>query len=545
MDSSPGQDIASKNNHSVMLFALKLQNRLRKVFEFDYRSLAVFRISLGIFMLSDLLVRAQYLAAHYTDFGVLPRGPLIEKYLPYWRISVHMMSGAESVQAILFLIHAFFAFMMIVGYRTRLFTFLTWFMLISLQSRNYMVLQGGDVFIRVIFFIAIFLPLGQSLSMDRRLGRISRPKGRYKNWFDASNILYFFQIAFVYWFTAWIKLSGESHEVWWNQARAVHDALLLDQFRQPFGDFLLSLPMEWLRHLNRLVILGEVVIPIFLFSPFLIPVSRIIAILGIVGLHLGLGAALALGPFPWIGCFAMLPFIPSEFWRAVLPKKGFRELWREKHRIRYLSARRPSNATVQETQDASKSISAEQKQGFMGRVLFVGKQIAIIYFLIIIFLWNLGGVITTSRELPGSNALAFILSIDQKWNMFSPPLRDDGWFVIPGTLTDGSQVDLFQEGKPVSWEKPERVADTFPTQRWRKYMMNLWLKDHSEQRLYYGKYLCRNWNERVKRTPEKLLQTFKIFYMREDTLPDKQETTPEKVLLWTHYCFEVLEETNS
>lgn len=59
-------------------------NQLEKLLGFDLRSLALFRICLGILILVDLIVRFQDLKAHYTDFGVLPRHILIEKFLNSW-----------------------------------------------------------------------------------------------------------------------------------------------------------------------------------------------------------------------------------------------------------------------------------------------------------------------------------------------------------------------------------------------------------------------------------------------------------------------------
>ena len=42
------------------------------------------------------------------------------------------------------------------------------------------------------------------------------------------------------------------------------------------------------------------------------------------------------------------------------------------------------------------------------------------------------------------NWLGQTLRLEQYWNMFAPyPLRDDGWYVIDGTLSDGQKFDVF------------------------------------------------------------------------------------------------------
>src|SRR5437868_4365435 len=88
----------------------------------DLRSLAVFRIGLALVILFDLIIRASDLEAFYTDFGILPRAPYLQNFADQWFVSIHLMSGTFLIQAFLFLLAAIFTFLMLVGYRTRLFT---------------------------------------------------------------------------------------------------------------------------------------------------------------------------------------------------------------------------------------------------------------------------------------------------------------------------------------------------------------------------------------------------------------------------------------
>jgi hypothetical protein len=121
--------------------------------------------------------------------------------------------------------------------------------------------------------------------------------------------------------------------------------------------------------------------------------------------------------------------------------------------------------------------------------------------------------------------------------MFSPyPMTDDGWYVIEGKLRNNQVVNVWRPELSVSYEKPSSVSSMYPTQRWRKYMMNLWSVENAPHRLYFGRYLCRSWNS--SHAEDEQLMTFNIYYMREDTLPDGSEKTPERVAIWNHYCFE-------
>ena len=140
-------------------------------------------------------------------------------------------------------------------------------------------------------------------------------------------------------------------------------------------------------------------------------------------------------------------------------------------------------------------------------------------------------------NMPSSlRPIAMVMRLDQRWDMFSPrPPKEDGWYVIPGKLRDGSVVDIYRNGRPVSYERPGYIALTYDGERWRKYLMNIWNKDYEDYRLYYGQYLCRQWNRSHPYSQH--LLTFDIIFMLEPTLLDLQETSAEPVTIWQHSCF--------
>ena len=85
-----------------------------------------------------------------------------------WSPSVHVAftgirgrPGSAAFETIPFLVAGLFAGLLLVGYRTGLATCVSWFMLLSVQARNPIILQGGDVLLRLLLFWGIFLPLGE------------------------------------------------------------------------------------------------------------------------------------------------------------------------------------------------------------------------------------------------------------------------------------------------------------------------------------------------------------------------------------------------
>ena len=164
-----------------------------------------------------------------------------------------------------------------------------------------------------------------------------------------------------------------------------------------------------------------------------------------------------------------------------------------------------------------------------------------VFFLLYVFFWNLTTVSTftmpASAIPPGS-----FLGLGQGWGMFAPyPNKEGGWYVIPGNLRSGQQVDLMAVTRDdfslheVSWEKPRNVAGTYKNKHWRKYLEIIRAEQYANQRLYFGSYICREWNARHADTNQ--LTDFQITYMLQTTLPDNQSTTPEGVVLWEQNCF--------
>ncbi len=91
---------------------------LRNLFAIDPRSLALFRIAIGLLLLADLLVRATDLTAMYTDDGMFPRAVIHHHFTSIWIWSFHFGSGTWAFQAVLFGIAAVLALALLVGFKT-------------------------------------------------------------------------------------------------------------------------------------------------------------------------------------------------------------------------------------------------------------------------------------------------------------------------------------------------------------------------------------------------------------------------------------------
>ena len=280
--------------------------RLREVFGADLRTLALFRVLLGGFVIIDLCLRARDLKAHYTDFGVMPRQVLVD-YLSPASFSIHLLNGTVAFQVGLFLLAGGFALMLIAGWRTRLATIASWILLLSLQNRNPVILSGEDNLVMVLMFWAMFLPLGARFSVDAALD--TRGDRAPNAFWSVATVALLIQGMSMYFFSALLK----SDPIWVPDGTAVYYALQLDYFATPLA--------LWFRQFEGLltgltyyVWTLELAGPILMFSPILHRPLRAVLMAAFITMHMGFFLFLNIGIFPLISIIMVLTFTPGWMW---------------------------------------------------------------------------------------------------------------------------------------------------------------------------------------------------------------------------------------
>jgi hypothetical protein len=514
-----------------------LRQRLTWVFGLDTRSLAVARIALGLLVLLDVWVRLVDYGAFYTESGVLSRAGVIEQYARSQHISLFMASGADWWAGVCFAIEAAAAACFLVGYRTRLANWIVWFMVIGTHARMSFVLQSGDVVLRLLLFWSLFLPMGARFSLDNLRQRAAHASAVYV--VSVATIAIQFQVAAIYIWSAVLK-TGEV----WNNGEAVYYALSLDHFsKQPITDWILSQDWLW-RSMTHTTFALELYGTVLLLIPVFFGPIRSLVVLAFIGLHLGFWATMELGLFPWISIVGWLFLLPGWFWERI--------------------GLRTSSAVAERTGIIGLDWAGKTPIRAAIWPRYILTQVPALFCLWLVFQWNMmslpGNDWTVSKSI---QPIAHVFRLDQRWSMFAPyPIKDDGWYTMPGKLVSGEEVDLWQGGAPKwatekekqSWtknlptegkendvryrlsrEKPPLVSAMYSNQRWRKYMRKIWLKKHRSLRLPYGQFLCREWNG-SHRGKDKL-KNFKIIYMKEQTPPPGGSTEVHPVMVWSHDCF--------
>lgn len=565
----------------------------RDIYSIDLRSLALFRIALSLLLIVDLWSRSTSLEAHYSDMGVLPRDVLMYVDSP-WRISVHLFNGTWVFQALLFVIAALVAVALMIGYRSRLMTVLSWFLLLSLHNRNPLLLQASDNLLLMLLFWSMFLPLGARYSMDMALAGVAKDHERGGErgghaLLTVASVAILLQVMLVYFFGALHQYGTE----WIPDGTALYFAFHVDIFATPLAIWLRHFP-GLLQVLTYMVWVLELVGPILVFIPVFTYYLRFVVISGLCALQLGLLLCMDLGLHPWVGMTALLLFIPAGFWRRAaqwfLAVEDFTVLYRDDLAGRRLAGLVQTVFFLQgeaEPREHLKTVIAcVDKRGRMysgkhalSRMVFRAWPLVPFN-----FVWRLPGVYPFLIKWVGSRSitvsvsdqvrpgmwqqavagLCFVyifafnvstlpqsglrlpaffrpfhdaLRLDQRWAIFAPyPMKDDGWHIIKGQLIDGSVVDVLAgRFDPPKWVKPTSVAAIYPDSRWRQYLIRLRYQAFYAQRVFYGRYVCHHWNR--NRVVDRQLQMFEMYYHYEMTgLPGQPMQTDVK-LLWRHDCF--------
>ncbi len=524
------------------------------MFGIDLRSLAAFRMGVAGVLLLDLWYRAHEITAYFTDVGVLPRIARIELFETHFRDtwSLHLMGGTLWSQVLLFMLAAVLATWLLVGYRTRLAAFGSWILLCSLDARNPVILDSGDVLLRSMLFWGLFLPLGARWSFDQPPADGSFLRKPVIT--SVATFALLIQLCLMYWFSfAFKSLSvGEMPSPWTHGYSAVYYALNCDAFATAGGIWLRQFPTV-MSVMTVSVLWMELFGPLLALSPWRTKWCRGAMVAAFTLLHIGFGLTLSIGLFVVICIVCWWLFLPSEFWDGLAAMS--RRWWSTDPAIETQSQQSTEVAGLATNRPVlwlrlarlRAGVDWVRKYGFTSpetvrfrRRWYVDGVVAIV--LVYVVIWNVREVnfkYFEPRILPVTwNAPARILGLDQNWSMFAPlPRTEDGWLVMRGTLHDETEVNLWEFDQPLPWEKPSLVSATYHTQRWRKYLDNLTTEMFAPHRMYLCDWLARRWNtQRAAGQEARKVHKVELIHRIELTPPPGHPIPePETRVLWTWY----------
>ncbi|SHK83127.1 Vitamin K-dependent gamma-carboxylase [Reichenbachiella agariperforans] len=454
---------------------------LERISIMDLRSLAVFRMLLGVFVLLDLWVRFEDLEMFYTDDGVLQSADVLKMYG-----SIHAWYGTADWQYFLFGLTALFSLMIALGFFTKWATVATYVLIVSLQLRNPAVNNAGDLLLACVLCLSIFLPIAKVWSMDAR-----RKPTDLESQFGFSSpwtFLFLLQLILMYSMAGMSKNNGT-----WNfDGLGIFYSMNLHTYAKKSALFLLG--YSWLMWLLNYATLF---LERFLWWGLLIPkyrgIMRAVLVISYVLFHFGLFWFMELGMFPWLGMILWVAVIPSGFWEWFTRRDRSSKIW-DKYNIEFQSHWR-------------------------GRWSFIAASL-------FLFVMIYSGM-RSKKVIPYQTHLSRFVRqsrLNQSWNLFGGPKKSDGWLVIEAQLSDGTWVDFLQGGDSVTWKKPAVCSAMYPNHRQRKFYKNL-RTGRGVSRTKYLDWAMQSWNENHRENPVK---DAAIYYMSEEILPGGNFTPVQK-----------------
>ena len=282
-------------------------------FRVDSRALGIYRILLGWLCLWDIARRWNYIDVFYSDLGIKVQ------YASSKSFTIFNYIGNDSfIVHLVFTIGILSSILLMIGYRSKLFHFITAMIIISIHVYVTKVGNSGDMFLNCMLIWTLFLPLGKSLSLDSLIKSLSNFK---ENKVDDLNdrtrginiptqiysIAYFamlFQISIIYFFTALDKNGWD-----WLYGKAFYKMHQMDVFITPVGYHLreyIDYPIS--KFFTNATWYMEISVPILLLMPFYKAIFRLFAIASLTVFHIMIRLSVNVGLFSqvMITSFALL-----------------------------------------------------------------------------------------------------------------------------------------------------------------------------------------------------------------------------------------------
>ena len=285
---------------------MSLRARIADLFTLDLRSLALFRVALGLLLFVDAVYRAADVEAFWTDAGILPRDGGVVSLAGGWTPLDH--TGELWLPVLLLVVQAVSGLLVASGRLWRLGVLGCWVALQSMNLRNGLPTQIADAVHIVLLFWAFFLPLGERFVLRRRAPADGPTHVR-----STTTVLFVVQLLWLYIVPGTYK-AGEPH---WTEGALLIEAAFLDPVATRWLETLLHVP--WLlQGLARITPWFEICAPLLLLLPWRKGPVRTGLVAVFASFHLlGIGLMLRLALVPFTLALCWLPVLPTWAWHQV------------------------------------------------------------------------------------------------------------------------------------------------------------------------------------------------------------------------------------
>jgi len=300
----------------------------------DPRSLGLFRIALGTLLFFDVLRRWPDVEAHYANTGWLTNHFMLFRPMSDHLFSLYLACSTPGEVKTLMLFHLGVCVLLAIGWHTRVMHVLAAVLLVSINSRNIMLENGGWVVLTLLTVWSMFLPLGRRFSVDalraalpaRRETTPDALNDRTNPQRDTSPVVSFavaaliLQWIVIYYFNVVHKTGHE-----WRDGTAVYYFFQQDRMVTWLGALVRDyIPVGGYKLMTYSALAMESMIALTLAAPFRTPFFRMVAWGLCCALHLSIDAVVQLRPFSWAMVTMFWALIPREAWDDLGPKLAAR-----------------------------------------------------------------------------------------------------------------------------------------------------------------------------------------------------------------------------
>ena len=274
----------------------------------DATALCLFRVFLGFCLFLNGISLVEDFHAWYGvgDDALIP---VLDSFRLYSDLRINLfkiMSPTESTAWFILWSYIIASFGVMIGFKTRISTIVSFILLVSLQNRNYAILNSGDTILRCMLFLMIFSPSHVKYSVDSYL--MSKRGPAYDSEIPIFTIrLMQLQFSLVYLATTLFKLKGYD----WVDGTAVYYTSRLINFQRFVLPFVFDFP-SLVKFFTWSALFIEFAMGTLVWVKELRPWVLLSGIL----LHIGIEISMSIGFFEWVMIAAYILFLePKEvFW---------------------------------------------------------------------------------------------------------------------------------------------------------------------------------------------------------------------------------------
>ncbi len=421
----------------------------------DLRSLAAFRMAVGLILVADALLRCRDFSMMFTPEGMFPHTALRAFHPAMGNWSLAFLIDAGWWDALILGLEAAAGLALALGFQTRLTSLIAWVAVVSVIRRTAPATNAGDFWLATLLLWGCFLPLSARWSLDsmRRKDRRESPH------VSIASVALTLQILVVYLTAGLAKWNAT-----WLSGHAVRDALSIHDHGTSLGAWLGGLP-------GVAEVAGPAVLALELGGPALFLLFprptwiRTAVVGGFMLFHASVALMMTVGLFSSIGLAAWLALTPAGVWDWL----GSR-----------LPASRDSSTFVGTPVSKVGGIETAARVGQPPHgglchtgVRMLGSMLATCLLLVAIA-DAVTNLLPTPVEPPQPIRTAVDLAcLPQDWEMFGTVLRQEQWAYARGVLKNGREVDLLRGGQPLERERPAGGFTSLPNHRWHKLLWNL------------------------------------------------------------------------